>query len=114
MIDSFELNILIAGLIRYLNMVVGVDMPPDHYWHCAISIYVAFMAFMCSTLFILSMTFERFYSIIRPHKAVSINTFRKAKISIVCIVIFSIISAGPHLFISSNYDRVNGPKIPFY
>ena len=81
-------------------------MPPDQYWHCSICIFVAFMAFMCSTLFILSMTFERFYSIIRPHKAVSINTFRKAKISIVCIVIFSIISAVPHLFISSNYGRV--------
>ena len=80
-------------------------MPPNQYWHCAICIFVAFMAFMSSTLFILSMTFERFYSIIRPHKAVSINTFKKAKISIVCIVIFSILSAVPHLFISSNYHR---------
>ena len=31
------------------------------------------------------MTFERFYSIIRPHKAASFNTVKRARISIICI-----------------------------
>ena len=46
------------------------------------------------------MTFERFYSIIRPHKAASFNTVKRAKISIICIVIISVLYNLPHLFIS--------------
>ena len=53
---------------------------------------------MCSTLFILAMTFERFYSIIRPHKAASFNTVKRAKITIVGIVLGSIIFNIPHWF----------------
>ena len=53
---------------------------------------------LCSSFFILSMTFERFYSIIRPHKAASFNTVKKAKITIICIVLFSIIYNTPHWF----------------
>ena len=47
-------------------------------------------------MLILSMTFERFYSIIRPHKAASLNTIKRAKITILCIVIFSIAYNIPH------------------
>ena len=53
---------------------------------------------MCSTLFILGITFERFYSIVRPHKAASFNTIKRAKITIVCIVGISIAFNVPHLF----------------
>ena len=59
----------------------------------------------CSTLFILSMTFGRFYSIIRPHKAASFNTVKRAKITIVCIVMFSIPFNVPHLFVTGNDGR---------
>ena len=46
------------------------------------------------------MTFERFYSIILPHKAASFNTVKKAKMTIVCIfVIFTLFNI-PHLFMS--------------
>ena len=48
------------------------------------------------------MTFERFYSIIRPHKAASFNTVKRAKISIICIVIISLLYNLPHLFISGH------------
>ena len=48
------------------------------------------------------MTFDRFYSIIRPHKAASFNTVKRAKITIACVVIFSVIYNSPHLFITSN------------
>ena len=47
------------------------------------------------------MTFERFYSIIRPHKAASFNTVKRAKITIAFIVIFSVLYNLPHLFISA-------------
>ena len=53
---------------------------------------------MCSTFFILSMTFERFYSIIRPHKAASFNTVKKAKLIILFIVMSSVIFNIPHFF----------------
>ena len=55
---------------------------------------------MSSTFLILSMTFERFYSIIRPHKAASFNTVQKAKITIVCIFVFFTLFNIPHLFMS--------------
>ena len=60
---------------------------------------------LSSTLFILSMTFERFYSIIRPHKAVSFNTVRRAIFTIVCIVFISVIYRIPHLFMTSFNGR---------
>ena len=60
---------------------------------------------MCSTLFILSMTFERFYSIIMPHKAASFNTVKKAQILILIITILSISFNVPHLFISDADGR---------
>ena len=52
------------------------------------------------------MTFERFYSIIRPHKAASFNTVKRAKITIVCIVLFSVLYHIPHWFISGNVGRL--------
>ena len=44
------------------------------------------------------MTFERFYSIIRPHKAASFNTVKKAKIIIVSIFVFFTVFNIPHPF----------------
>ena len=49
------------------------------------------------------MTFERFYSIIRPHKAASFNTIQKARNFITVIIIISIAFNVPHLFLS-DYD----------
>ena len=46
------------------------------------------------------MTFERFYSIIMPHKAASFNTVKRAKILIGSIVVLSIGFNFPHLFLS--------------
>ena len=47
------------------------------------------------------MTFERFYSILRPHKAASFNTVKRAKITISCITLVNIVYSLPHLFITS-------------
>ena len=68
-----------------------------------------FMAIMCSTLFTMSMTFECFYSIIWPHKAASFNTFKRAKINIIIIVIFCISYNTPHFFITTFKGRVCVP-----
>ena len=51
------------------------------------------------------MTFEHFYSILKPHKAASFNTVERAKKTIVCIVIFCILYNIPHLFTSSDFGR---------
>ena len=46
-------------------------------------------------------TFGRFYSIIRPHKAASFNTVKRAKITIASITVFSVFFNIPHFFLSS-------------
>ena len=93
---------MFAGLTRYLNLVHEVDMPPNQFRHCGIIIAVTLAGILCSTLLIVSMTVGRCYGIIRPHKAVLFNTVKRAKITIVCIIIFSILFNIPHLYTSTN------------
>ena len=64
-----------------------------------------FMSSTCSVLLILKMTFERFYSIIKPHKAASFNTVKRAKIAIVMIVVLGILFNVPHIFMSTHEGR---------
>ena len=82
-----------------------MDIPPSQFWYCTLSITIAWMSSLCSTSFIVNMTFERFYSIIRPHKAASFNTVKRAKISILCIIILSILFNIPHLYITAQNGR---------
>ena len=78
--------------------------------YCTITITIAWISSLCSTLFILNMTFERFYSIIMPHKAASFNTVKRAKITIVCIIVLSILFNIPHVYITRENSRT---CIPF-
>ena len=48
------------------------------------------------------MTFERVYSIIRPHKAALFNTVKKAKITIPCIFVLAFSYSIPNLFVSQD------------
>ena len=80
-------------------------MPDNNFWYCSIGVFAALTSTMCSNLFIVSMTFQRFYGIVQPHKAVSFNTVRKAKIIIASIVIFSFIYRFPHLFTTKIQGR---------
>ena len=82
-----------------------MDMPPNQYWYCSIVMTIMWTSTMCSTLFILNMTFERFYSIIRPHKAASFNTVKRAKISIIIIVVVSTVYNIPQLFMTVDSVR---------
>ena len=90
-------------------MVHDIDMPPNQFWFCTLVVNIFFTSAMCSTIFILSMTFDRFYSIIRPHKAASFNTVKRAKITIICIVIFGILFDIPHLFVTDWQGRACVP-----
>ena len=94
------ISLFFPGFARYLSMVHEVPMGEDHSVHCAIATTILFMSSMCSTLFILTMTFERFFSIIKPHKAASVNTTKRAKIAIACIVFVSILYNIPHIYIT--------------
>ena len=85
-------------------------MPPTPSWYCNIVITVLTSATSCSTFLLLTMTFERFYSIIRPHKAASFNTVKRAKITIVCIIITCITCNIPHLFMS---EYIAGNCLPY-
>ena len=88
----------------------GVKMPPGQLWYCHMVNLFNFICFLCSTLLILSMTFDRFYSIIRPHKAASFNTVKRAKITVASIVILSILYNIPHLYVSAH---VNWECVPY-
>ena len=57
---------------------------------------------LCSTLFILSMTFDRCYSILRPHKAAVVNTVKRAKMTIALIPIFSFVFNALQYFLSQS------------
>ena len=81
-------------------MAHQIDMKPSQHWYCSIAMAILWTSTMCSTMFIVSMTFERFYSIIRPHKAASFNTVKRAKITIIIIMIVSIVYNTPQLFMT--------------
>ena len=85
-----------SGLSRYLNQVQKVEMPPNQQWHCNLITAISITCQYSSTYFIIFMTFERFYSIVRPHKAASFNTVKRAKVTIVCIVLCSGLCNSPH------------------
>ena len=89
---------ILSAWTRYLNTVFDMDMSPNQEWYCNIVAISMSSASLCSTSFILNMTFARCYSIIRPHKAASFNTIKRAKITIISIVIFSIIFNIPTFF----------------
>ena len=80
-------------------------MPPDQHWYCKLTTFVLLSSAMCSVLFITSMTFDRLYSIIRPHMAASFNTVKRAKITIVIIVILTCLFEIPHLFTTTTNGR---------
>ena len=80
-------------------------MPPNQAAYCTITITLLWMTSLSSTLLVLSMTFERFYSIIRPHKAASLNTIERAKTIILCTGIVSVAYNLPHIYITTSEGR---------
>ena len=99
-----------SGFVTHMSTQFNVPIPPSPYWYCTLANTILFSALLCSTLLIVSMTFDRFYSIILPHKAASFNTVKRTKITISIIVAFSVFYNIPHLFIS---DHENWQSIPY-
>ena len=96
---------LFSVFVNYLNQVHEVVPMSDVRRACAI-IGASFLAgAMCSAHLIVFMTFERFYSIIQPHRAASFNTVKKAKLIIVCVFLFGFSYNIPYLFITDNDNR---------
>ncbi len=89
---------LVSGIEVYLVTVHTVYSPPGPEGYCKRATFVLFSAVQCSAYIIISMTFERFYSVLRPHKAAAFNTMKRAKVSLVLITFVSIIMNVPHIF----------------
>ena len=89
----------VSALVTQLHHY-RVNIPPSEYWYCAVGTTILSVSTHCSTWFILGMTFERFYSIIIPHKAVVFNTVKRARVVIFCIIIIMGLFALPHLFMT--------------
>ena len=70
------------------------------YWYCATANTVILTSTLTSTFLIIVMTFERCYSIVKPHKAASFNTTKKAQMTILFVCIFCILFNIPNLFFS--------------
>ena len=90
---------IFSGIGSYLEEVIGVNMPPNRHWYCCLTMYTYFSSFLTSCYLLIAMTFERLYSIIRPHKASSFNTVKRARISIICIYSVWYTYGIPFLFI---------------
>ena len=94
---SFSFNFFPLGLLSYLVKQHHIITASKTY--CSIRLLSKTSLSFSSTYFILVMTFERFYSIIRPHKASSFNTVRKARITCFCILMLCILYNIPQVFL---------------
>ena len=89
--------------LTYFRTVHGIHVSDNLKWPCRLGITVYLSSSLSSTLLVLNMTFDRFYSIIKPHIASSFNTVKRAKASILGVVLFSVAFNVPHIFIESVY-----------
>ena len=96
--------------VSYVEQVLGVKMPPNQRWYCRIQQLTLYSSFMWSCYILITMTFERFYSIIRPHKAALLNTVKKARIIIICVFMFGFLYSIPYLFITDNSGKLCVPN----
>ena len=100
----------IPAIPVYLQEVLNIDMPPNRHWYCCLLIYTFISSFLVSCYLLIIMTFERFYSIIKPHKAASFNTFKRARIIIVIIFVSGFSFSIPYFFIVDNIGNFCVPN----
>ena len=106
-------NFSFAALTGYLNEIHNIAMPPSQYWYCTIANYFLFSSNLCSSLLITSMTFSRWYSIIKPHKAASFNTMGRTRSTILGITLFSFFYSVPHWFFTQDVGKVCYPHFRY-
>ena len=85
-------------------------MPPNHLGYCIMLVFITTFAILCSTYLLITMTFERFCSIIWPLKAASFNTVKRARVIIVCVFVSCFIYSIPFLFITGNRGKLCIPN----
>ena len=100
----------LSASVSYVEQVLRVEMPPNQRWYCRIQQLILYSSFMWSCYLLITMTFERFYSIIRPHKAASLNTVKKARIIIISVFLFGFLYSVPYLFITDNSGKLCVPN----
>ncbi len=74
-------------------------------WYCSADLFAVMAAMMAGTFIILSMTFDRWFSIVYPHKASSFNTLKRAKITLVVILLFSTVFNLPQMYTAASLGR---------
>ena len=74
-----------------------MEMPPDQYWYCT--------THHDHPLHVWSLQYSYLFLTWRLNKAASFNTVKRAKITIACIILFSITFNCPHFFITSQRGK---------
>ena len=92
------LHLYISGLSLYVNTTFNVSVYSSQLRHYVSAITISTLSSRTSTYIIIAMTFERCYSIVKPHKAASFNTVKRANFTISCIVLFHVIYCLPLLY----------------
>ena len=92
-------TVVISALVTHLATQAGVRFPPNQFWFCRFVVPCIFSGFLCSTLLVVSMTFDRFYSILMPLKAASFNTVKRSRFTIICIYLFGFAFNIPQAFL---------------
>ena len=95
-------TVVISALVTHLATQAGVRFPPNQFWFCRFVVPCIFSGFLCSTLLVVSMTFDRFYSILMPLKAASFNTVKRSRFTIICIYLFGFALNIPQAFLVSS------------
>ena len=99
-------SVSFVALVSYLEEIVGVPMPPNQRWYCILQVFFNYFAFLCSAYILIAMTFERFYSIVRPLEAASFNTVKRARTIIISILVLWFSYCAPFFYISSNDGKI--------
>ena len=97
-------KLFLGGVTLILQLSFIINNQRFHIWFCNTKVYFIFASIICSIWFIISMTFDRFYSIIQPHKAASFNTVKRAKVTIFSIFVFGTIFSIPHWLLTSHQE----------
>ena len=107
-----KFNVLyFSAFSSYLNLVHDLDVSLGNlYRYCTLIVFVIVSTFLCSAYLLIAITFERFYSIIKPHKTASFNTVKKARTVIISVSGGCISYSIPFLFIGDNLGKLCIPN----
>ena len=95
--SSCHFKLICFRIIKLFGNRASAD--PSVTVYCAVRITAVFTSSLSGVYLILAMTFDRFYGIIKPHKASSFNTVRRAKITCFIIILVCTLFNIPHMFL---------------